>query len=317
MSISRRGLLGSVAVAAAIGLGLAGCAGSDTLAGSGGSSSAPASSAAAGDAKTLTIGSANFPENVTLAYIYGGALEDKGYTVNYKVNIGARDAYLAALKNGEINLVPEYAGSLLSYLDKAANAKSGDEVKQGIDAKVGSLNATAYDLAEAADSDSLNVTKSFAQKNGLSSIADLKKLSSFTVAANPEFATRPDGIKGLQSVYGLKNLKFKAISDGGGPKTLSALLNNTVQVADIYSTTPSIIENDLVTLKDPKNLFASQQVVPIVSTSKASDDVKSILNGVSSVLTTDDLLKLNQQVSGDSKTDPQEAAKAWLKSKNL
>jgi osmoprotectant transport system substrate-binding protein len=316
MSITRRGVLGSVAVAAALGLGLAGCSGSDTLAGSGGSSSAPASSAS-GDSKSLTIGSANFPENVTLAYIYGGALEDKGYTVTYKVNIGARDAYLAALKNGEINLVPEYAGSLLSYLDKSANAKSGDEVKSGIDAKVATLNATAYDLAEAADSDSLNVTKAFADKNSLTSIADLSKLDSFTVAANPEFATRPDGIKGLQSVYGLKNLKFKAISDGGGPKTLSALLNNTVQVADIYSTTPSIIENKLVTLKDPKNLFASQQVVPVVSTSKASDDVKTILNGVSSVLTTDDLLKLNQQVSGSSKTDPQDAAKEFLKSKNL
>jgi osmoprotectant transport system substrate-binding protein len=317
MSISRRGLLGSVAVAAGLALGLAGCAGSDTLAGSGSSSSSQPSSSASGASKSLTVGSANFPENVTLAYIYGGALEDKGYTVTYKVNIGARDAYLAALKSGEINLVPEYAGSLLSYLDKTANAKSGDAVKSGIDAKIGSIDAVAYDFAAAADSDSLNVTKSFADKNSLSSIADLKKLSSFTVAANPEFATRADGIKGLKSVYGLNNLKFKAISDGGGPKTLSALLNNTVQVADIYSTTPSIIENKLVTLKDPKNLFASQQVVPIVGKAKASDDVASVLNSVSSKLTTDDLLKLNQQVSGSSKTDPQTAAKAFLKEKGL
>ena len=317
MSISRRGLLGSVAVAAGLALGLAGCAGSDTLAGSGSSSSSEPSSSASGASKSLTVGSANFPENVTLAYIYGGALEDKGYDVTYKVNIGARDAYLAALKSGEINLVPEYAGSLLSYLDKTANAKSGDAVKTGIDAKIGTINAVAYDFASAADSDSLNVTKSFADKNSLSSIADLKKLDSFTVAANPEFATRADGIKGLKSVYGLDNLKFKAISDGGGPKTLSALLNNTVQVADIYSTTPSIIENKLVTLKDPKNLFASQQVVPIVGKAKASDDVATVLNSVSSKLTTDDLLKLNQQVSGSSKTDPQAAAKAFLKEKGL
>jgi osmoprotectant transport system substrate-binding protein len=314
MSITRRGVLGTVAIAASLALGLAGCSGSDTLAGSGDSSS---SAAASGGGKSLTVGSANFPENVTLAYIYGGALADKGYKVSYKVNIGARDAYLAALKGGEINLVPEYAGSLLSYLDKTANAKSGDAVKQGIDDKIGTLNAVAYDLADAADSDSLNVTKSFADKNGLTSIADLKKVDKVTLAANPEFATRPDGLKGLKSVYGLDNISFKAISDGGGPKTLSALLNNTVQVADIYSTTPSIIENDLVTLSDPKNLFASQQVVPIVSKSTASDDVKTILNSVSSVLTTEDLLKLNQQVSGDSKTDPQDAAKAWLKSKNL
>jgi osmoprotectant transport system substrate-binding protein len=316
--ITRRGILGAAAVAVSLSLGLAGCSSSSSIGGSGDSSAPAASgSSAAGGSKSLVVGSANFPENATLAYIYGGALEDKGYDITYKVNFGARDAYLAALKSGEINLVPEYAGSLLSYLDKTANSKSGSEVKTAIDGKIGSVNAVAYDLAEAADSDSLNVTKSFADKNSLTSIADLKKLSSFTVAANPEFATRSDGIKGLKSVYGLDNIKFKAINDGGGNATLKALLGNQVQVADIYSTTPSIIENKLVTLQDPKNLFASQQVVPIVSKAKGSDDVATVLNSVSKVLTTDDLLKLNQQVSGSSKTDPQTAAKAWLKEKGL
>ena len=317
--LTRRGVLGTAAVAASLALGLAGCASSSSIGGGGESSSAPAASGstASGDAKTLVIGSANFPENVILAHVYGGALAAKGYTVTYKDNIGNRDAYLAALKNGEIDLVPEYAGSLLSFLDKSANAKSGDAVKQGIDAKIGTLNATAYSLAAAADSDSLNVTKSYASKNTLSSIADLKKVDSITLAANPEFATRADGIKGLKSVYGLDNIKFRAINDSGGNTTLKALLDDQVQVADIYSTTPSIIDNGLVTLKDPKNLFASQQVVPIVSTDKASDEVKTILDGVSSTLTTEDLLQLNKQVSGSSKTDPQVAAEDFLKSKNL
>lgn len=317
MQITRRGILGAAAIAASLSLGLAGCSSSSSIGGSSSSAPAASGSAASGDAKSLVVGSANFPENATLAYIYGGALADKGYDITYKVNFGARDAYLAALTSGEINLIPEYAGSLLSYLDKTANSKSGDEVKTAIDGKIGTVSAVAYDLADAADSDSLNVTKAFADKNGLTSIADLSKLDSFTVAANPEFATRADGIKGLQSVYGLDNLKFKAINDGGGNATLKALLANQVQVADIYSTTPSIIENELVTLTDPKNLFASQQVLPIVSKAKASDDVKTILDSVSSVLTTEDLLKLNQEVSGTSKTDPQVAAKAYLKSKGL
>ena len=316
--ITRRGVLGAAAVAASLAIGLTGCSNSSSI-GGGSSSAAPSASgsAASGDSKSFVVGSANFPENVILAHIYGGALAAKGYTVTYQDGIGNRDAYLAALKGGEIDLVPEYAGSLLSYLDKTANAKSGDAVKSGIDAKVGTLNATAYSLADAADSDSLNVTKDFASKNSLTSIADLSKLDSFTLAANPEFATRADGVKGLQSVYGLDNVKFRAINDSGGNTTLKALLDDQVQVADIYSTTPSIIDNDLVTLTDPKNLFASQQVLPIVSTSKASDDVKTILDGVSSQLTTEDLLKLNKQVSGSSKTDPAVAAEAFLKDKDL
>ncbi|MEJ1231456.1 MAG: glycine betaine ABC transporter substrate-binding protein [Galbitalea sp.] len=132
------------------------------------------------------------------------------------------------------------------------------------------------------------MTPAFAKANDLVSIGDLKKLSSFTLAANPEFQTRPDGIKGLQTIYGLNNIKFQAISDGGGPQTLAALLNNSVQVADIYSTTPSILANKLVTLTDPKSLFASQEVVPIVSTSKVNAKLTSVLNKVSAKLTTKD-----------------------------
>lgn len=317
MSISRRGLLGAATVLTAATLALAGCSSSGSLAGSSSSASSSASSGGSGAGTAITVGSANFPENVVLAYIYGGALKKAGFDVSYKVNIGARAAYIASLEKGDINLVPEYAGSILSYLDKSANAKSGTDVKAALDADLAKVNLKAAELSQAADSDSLNVTPSYAKKHSLTSIGDLKKVGSFTLAANPEFASRPDGIPGLKSVYGLTNVKFKAINDGGGNSTLQALLGNQVQVADIYSTTPSILANKLVTLKDPKNLFASQQVVPIYSASKDSSKLTDTLNTVSQALTTQDLLSLNTKVSGSAKEDPQQAAQEWLSSKSL
>ena len=317
MSISRRGLLGAATVLTAATLALAGCSSSGSLAGSSSSASSSASSGGSGAGTAITVGSANFPENVVLAYIYGGALKKAGFDVSYKVNIGARAAYIASLEKGDINLVPEYAGSILSYLDKSANAKSGTDVKAALDADLAKVNLKAAELSQAADSDSLNVTPSYAKKHSLTSIGDLKKVGSFTLAANPEFASRPDGIPGLKSVYGLTNVKFKAINDSGGNSTLQALLGNQVQVADIYSTTPSILANKLVTLKDPKNLFASQQVVPIYSASKDSSKLTDTLNTVSQALTTQDLLSLNTKVSGSAKEDPQQAAQEWLSSKSL
>ncbi len=297
-----RGIIAGVAIAAAAALALSGCASSNSL--SGGGSSASKTS--------VVVGSANFPENVTLAYVYGEALAAQGVTVTYKVNIGARAAYIPALENGEINIIPEYAGSILSYLDKTANAKSGDDVKTALDAAL-PKGLTALDFSQAADSDSLNVTADFAQKNNLKSIADLANVSgTVIVAATPEFETRPDGLPGLKSVYGLTNLTFQAISDGGGPATAKALQDGTVQVADIYSTTPSITDDKFVTLTDPKNLFASQQVVPIVSTSKASK-ISAILNKVSAKLTTKDLLAFNGRTGGDEKADPKTVASDWLK----
>ncbi|MEO6533215.1 MAG: ABC transporter substrate-binding protein [Pseudolysinimonas sp.] len=297
-----RGIIAGVAVAAAAALALTGCSSPSSL-GGGGSSASKTS---------VIVGSAAFPENETLAYVFGQALAADGITVSYKVNIGQRAAYFAALQNGEIDVIPEYAGSILSYLDKTANAKSGDDVKTALDAAL-PKTLTALEFSKAADSDSLNVTSDFAKTNNLSSIADLANVSgNVIVAANPEFQTRPDGLPGLQSVYGLTNLTFQAINDSGGPATAKALQDNTVQVADIYSTTPSITDDKFVTLTDPKNLFASQQVVPIVTASKASK-ISALLNKISAKLTTKDLLAFNKRTGGDEKADPKTVASDWLK----
>lgn len=298
-----RGLVAAVAVAAT-GLALAGCGSSQSLGGGGGSKN------------SIVVGSANFPENVTLAYAYGEALKAKGVTISYKVNIGSRAAYFPALQKGEINLIPEYAGSILSYLNKNANQKSSDEVAGALDDALPS-KLDALDFAPGADSDSLNVTKEFASQNNLRSIADLKNVASVKLTANPEFEKRPDGIPGLQSVYGLNNIQFQPINDSGGPATLKALLDGTVQVADIYSTTPSITDNGLVTLEDPKNLFASQQVVPILTKSKVKGEVEGTVNAVSKKITTKTLLAWNKRTGGDEKADPKTVATDWLKEQGL
>jgi osmoprotectant transport system substrate-binding protein len=293
----------ALAVTVVAGLALAGCSSSGSLGGGSGDSS---------DANSIVIGSANFPESVAIAHVYGDALAAQGVKVSYKDSIGARSAYIAALKKGEIDLVPEYAGAILSFVDNSANQKSGDEVKAALDKEL-PKGLVAGDLSEAADADSLNVTPEFAKANGLSSIGDLSKVSSVTLAANPEFETRPDGIPGLKSVYGLTNITFQAINDGGGPATLKALLDNTVQVADFYTTNPSITDNKLVTLKDPKNLFASQQVVPVGASDKVKGKVLDTLNKVSAKLTSEDLQTFNKAINGDQKADPKTVGQDWLK----
>jgi osmoprotectant transport system substrate-binding protein len=315
MAITRRGVLGAAAVAAALTVGLAGCSNSSTIGGTASSSSSASGSAASGDAKSITVGSANFGESEILAYIYGGALADKGYKVDYNVNIGARTAYLGALKGGQINLVPEYSGALLNYLDPSATAATAADQTTAIQGKISAINAKVFDLAPGADSDSINVTAATASKYKLTSIADLSKAGSVTVAANPEAAASNGWFPKLVKAYGLKNLKFKAINDGGGKTTVSALTSGQVQAADIYSTTPSITANKLVTLTDPKNVFAAQQIVPVVSADKATSAVGDIVNPVSAKLTTSELLALNTTANGSAKPDYQTIAKDWL-SKN-
>lgn len=295
--------LTAVAATVAMGLSLAAC-GDDPTEGE----------ASASD--TITVGSAQFPENEILAEIYAQALEAKGVKVEKKLNIGAREVYIKALQNGEIDLVPEYSGNLLTYFDPKATATSAADVEEALDDALPD-ELEVLDPAAAEDKDSLNVTKEFSDKNGVTSIADLKKVDGLKLGANPEFKTRSYGIPGLEKVYGITGVKFTAISDGGGPATLKALLDGKIDVADIYSTTPSITENNLVTLDDPQNLIAAQNVIPLISDKKASDKVEDILDAVSAQLTTEDLLTLNAKNQGADKAKPADLAKEWLTSKGL
>lgn len=265
---------------------------------------------------TITVGSAQFPENEILAEIYAQALEAEGITVKKKLNIGQREVYIQALENGEIDLLPEYTGNLLSYLDPKATATSPEEIEDALDDALPEGFET-LDAAKAEDKDSLNVTSDFAQKNGLKTIADLKKIDGLTLGANAEFEERPYGIPGLEKLYGITDIKFVATGDSGGPLTLKALLDGDVDVADIYSTTPSIVDNNLVTLEDPENLIAAQNVVPLINEKKATDKVEDILDKISDLLTTEDLLELNGKNQGDDKTAPATLAKEWLTKKGL
>ncbi len=302
---SKRSIVAAGVIIAATSVVLAGCSSTSSLGGSTGTTSKT----------TIIVGNAGFSENVILADIYGQALAHGGYTIKYK-NAGDRTAYVPALKAGEINLIPDYSGSILDFLDNTATAAAPADVDSAL-AKALPSNLVALTPASAADSDTITVTSAFAKAHNLKSIGDLKNLPSFTLGASQQFQTRPDGIKGLESIYGLNNIKFTAINDGGGATTLKDLLDNTIQAADIYSTTPSIVENNLVSLKDPKSLFASQEVVPIITKKLATSKVRSILNGVDAKLTTKDLLVLNEEVQGTSKTDPAVAAKNWLKKNGL
>jgi osmoprotectant transport system substrate-binding protein len=302
MSIHK--MTAAVAVTAALGLSLAACGSSDPTSGKKSASD------------TITVGSADFPENRIIAEIYAQGLEAKGVKVKKKLGIGTREAYIPALKNGEIDLIPEYTGNLLQYVDKNATASAPDDVVAAVE-KALPDGLEILDVSKAEDKDSLNVTPEFAQKNGVATIADLAKVDGLKLGANPEFKTRPFGLPGMEKLYGIEGVKFIPISDGGGPATLKALLDGKVDVADIYSTTPSILANKLVTLQDPKNMFAAQNVVPLINDDKSSDKVEKILDAISAQLTTEDLLDLNSKNQGADKTAPAVLAKQWLTDKGL
>ena len=174
---------------------------------------------------------------------------------------------------------------------------------------------TVLNPAEATDQDSLTVTKATAQAHSLTSIGDLASLGrSVTIAANSEFTTRPYGPKGLKAVYGV-DASVTPVEDSGGPLTVKALTDGTVDVADIYSSDPAIGAKDLVILSDPQMLILPQNVTPLVSASLPAIAATAI-NRVSALLTPDELRSLNQRSTGE-KLSSKVIATDWLTSKKL
>lgn len=319
----RRRLAGIAAVGTAAALALTACGSSgssDPLAGGG--TSAAATTAASGGGTgggdtgggSLVIGSANFPESALLANIYAQALAVNGVQATTNLNIGSREVYLKALEDGSINLVPEYTGVLLQYFDPSATAVSSDDVYAALQEKT-PADLEVLDKSPAEDKDAVVVTQDTASKYNLTSIADLKPVAGELILGGPsEWATRPTGVPGLQAKYGLTFKEFKPL-DAGGPLTLNALLNDQIQAGNLFTTDPAIPANNLVVLQDPENLFAAENILPLIAKDKNNATITNTLNEVSAKLTTEDLTTLLARVTVD-KEDSVAVAQDWV-SKNI
>jgi osmoprotectant transport system substrate-binding protein len=267
-----------------------------------------------GDLKSIVVGSADFPESKIIAEIYAQALEANGFTVGRQFGIGSRETYIPAVKDHSIDLIPEYTGNLLQYFDAEATVTTPDAIELALFRVLpGDLSILTPSPAE--DKDSVAVSQETAKKWNLKSIADLAAHSpEVKFGAPSEFLNRAEGLPGLKKDYGLDIApnNFVAISDGGGPATVRALVDGTVTAADIFTTSPAIPQNNLVVLEDPKNNFPAANVVPLVSSQKKSDQLKTVLDAVSAKLTTEDLIELNTAASGNTGVDPDEAARKWV-----
>jgi osmoprotectant transport system substrate-binding protein len=296
--MSRSRLAAGLVAGAAAALVLTACGGDSDPLSSGG-----------GDGDTIVVGSQDYYSNEIVAEIYAQALEADGHDVDRQLRIGQREAYVPELESGGIDLFPEYTGPLLQYWEPKTTARLTDDVYAALqDATPKGLRV--LDQADATDQDSYVVTREFAEKWGLTTIADLKKVTDpLTLGANSEAENRPNGPKGLEQAYGV-SAKFAPIEDGGGPLTVKALKDDDIQLAIIYTADPSIKKNDLVSLEDTEGLFLASHVVPVAS-DDVDDEAAAVIDEVSAAMTTDVLVDLNQR-SVDEKLPAKKIAADWL-----
>jgi len=307
----------------------AGCGGSDnggsnSSSSSGGSSSGGSSSSSAsadqpGKGKpAITIGTKDFTEEFVLGELYARALRAKGYKVNLKRNIGATEIVDKALTSGQIDAYPEYTGVALSVtFGKNVLTKSPEDTAQRVKKLYEQRGQVVSDATPFQDTDAIAATKAFAQKNNLAAVPDLKKLSSFTVGARPEFKSRFNGLKGMQDIYKLNNAKFKQLALG---LQYQALDKGDVDTANVFSTDAQLASGKYKVLKDPKGIFGYQNVYFVINKKKydalGGQQFMDVINKVNALLTGPAMQSMNAAVDLDKK-EAGDVAQAFLQANNM
>jgi osmoprotectant transport system substrate-binding protein len=265
----------------------------------------------------VTIAGFNFTEGSVLAEVYGQALEHDGYSVQYKLNLGNREVVSKAIEAGSVDAYIGYAATDLEFYNNKAGEASGDANGNvtKLNGHLQSLNLVALTPSAAIDQNAFAMTKANAQKFNATKLSDLAAAGGQIVLGGPpECATRPFCKPGLESTYGIHFKDFKSL-DADGPLTRAALANGSIQLGLVFSSDGDLNSLGLVVLQDDKHLEAADNVVPILRSSVATDEVKKVMNAVSAGLTTNDLVDMNNQ-AGPQHMDPDAVAAAYLQKHN-
>ncbi len=278
-----------------------------------GSTGGPSSSAKA----TIRIASFNFSESIILAHIYGGALKNKGYTIDYRDKLGNREIVEPSLENGLIDLYAGYAATDLNFVDKRQGValEAGTDAAanvQKLNARLNSKGIKALNPSPAVDQNAFAVTKAEADQYHLSKLSDLTSVAGqWTLGGPPECPQRPFCQQGLESVYGLHFKAFKSL-DAGGPLTFAALKQGAINIGLVFSSDGGISANNFVVLEDDKHLEQADNIVPLIRSDVANSEVVALLNSIDAKLNTPDLTAMNKSADVD-KQDPADIAATWVK----
>ena len=257
-----------------------------------------------GSKPTITIGSKNFTENFILGEIYAQALQAAGYKVKKQLNLGSEQIALKAVKSGSVDAYPEYTGTVVTSFCKIKDADVShdpDEVYAQAKDCMAQEGITALKQSPFTNSNGFAVTQETAKKLGnITKLSDLEgKAQDLRVSGPPECQQREDCLLGLEKVYGLKFKKFVSIDIA---KRHEVIKNGQTDVGEVFTTDGQIKADNLVLLKDDKQLFPPYNSTLLAKTSvvdAAGPDFTKTVDAVTAGLTLPVMQELNSRVDLD------------------
>lgn len=283
---------------------------------------APAATAAPAAGGPIAIGSKNFTEAILVAEMYALMLEDAGFTVERKFNLGATPVAQAALQSGDIDLYPEYTSTgLLEVLKQQPIADAAGivaAVRQGYEEQ---FQLTWLEPAPFNNTNALAMTQAKADELGIKTYSDLVAQSgTLRLGGPPEFPERED-TKGLVAAYAFdpKLIGENFVQLDTGSLRYEALQSGEIDVVVAFGTDGQIDGLGLALLEDDKGFYPIYQIAPVVrqDTLAASPGIADALNKLAPALTNGVMSGLNWQVDGPDKKEPADVAREFLTAQGL
>ncbi len=262
----------------------------------------------------IAVGSKDFTEELILGEMYALILEQNGFSVARKLDLGGTQVAMAALQRGDIDLYPEYTGTALLTQLKATPSKDAAANYETVKNYYAShYKLTWLDAAPFNDTQALATTPAVAQKYAIKTLSQLSKVApQLRLGAIPEFVKREDALPGLRKAYG--GFVFKDIKLFDIGLKYKALETGQVDVVVAFGTDGQIDVDKLVVFDDDKHFWPSYQVAPVVRAELLTTypAIATHLNKLAPLLTDAVMRGLNAQVDG-AKKDPKDVAIEFLK----
>ncbi len=270
------------------------------------------------DEKRITVASKDFTEQFILGEMYAQLLENNGFTVQRRLNLGGTPVAHQAMLDGQIDLYPEYTGTgLLTVLQLGVMSDPQavfDTVKAGYAEQFGLVWLAPAPMN---NTQALAMTRPRAAELGITTFSDMvANADQLVLIGPPEFAEREDGLPGLRAVYG--DFAFRNFLTVDPGLRYQALQSGEADVVVAFGTDGELAAFDLLSLIDDKGLYPPYQVAPVIRQSvlEANPEIESILNRLTPLLTDGTMQRLNNEVSGNGR-EPADVAREFLQAEGL
>ncbi|HEY1436793.1 MAG TPA: glycine betaine ABC transporter substrate-binding protein [Casimicrobiaceae bacterium] len=264
----------------------------------------------------IKVGSKNFTEQFVVAEIYAQALEAAGLKVERKLNLGGTLIAHKALEEKQIDLYPEYTGTMLLVVIKAEPMTDQKAVYDKVKSEYAGKGFVVLNEAPLNNTYNMVVRPETAAQYKLETLSDLARVSKeLKLGAGPEFRDRKDGLPGLKAKYGIE---FKDDLQMAIGLRYQALANKQIDIVNGYATDGMISALKLKRLKDDKNLWPPYYLVPVVRKDAldANPKIAEVLNRVNAMLDETSMAEMNYKVDND-KEEPKNVARAFLRAKGV